>query len=183
MTCLTLNGKRSPARSPTLRALPLGRNAALAVFLFCCATLPLAAQRSPAIDERFREASDAMRKGSLEDAGEGFAAVAKAAPDFAEAHLNLGLVREDQGRHEEAVASLKRALALKPRLHGANLFLGIAYFHLNRPDLAAASLERETSAYPKDPTAWMWLGVVRLGQDKPEEAAEALDRAAKLAPD
>jgi len=157
--------------------------AASALWIMFGAAVPLWAQRSPAVDDQFRQASDAMRKGSLEEAGEGFAAVVKAAPSFAEAHLNLGLVREDQGRHEEAVTSLKRALALKPRLHGANLFLGVAYFHLNRLDLAVSAIAQETAANPNDAIAWMWLGVARLGQDKPEEAAEALDRAAKLAPD
>lgn len=171
------------ARNLAPRPAPGWRILVLTSCLLSCAALPLRAQRSPATDERFREASEAMRRGSLEEAGDGFAAVAKAAPGFAEAHLNLGLVREDQGRHEEAVASLKKALALKPHLHGANLFLGIAYFHLNQSDLAAAALEKETAAYPKDPTGWMWLGVVRLGQDRAEQAAEALDRAAKLAPD
>jgi tetratricopeptide (TPR) repeat protein len=155
----------------------------LALCVLSAVAAPLGAQRSPAVDDRFREASEAMRKGSLEEAGEGFTAVVKAAPSFAEAHLNLGLVREEQGRHEDAVASLKKALALKPRLHGANLFLGVAYFHLNQLDPAIAALEKETAAYPNDATAWMWLGVTRLGQDKAEEAAEALDHAAKLAPD
>jgi len=124
-----------------------------------------------------------MRNGNLEEAGKGFAAVVSQAPTFAEAHLNLGLVREEQGRYEEAITSFQKALGLKPRLHGANLFLGVADFHLNQLDKAVAAIEKETAAYPKDAPAWMWLGVVRLAQDKPEEAAEALDKAANLAPD
>jgi tetratricopeptide (TPR) repeat protein len=124
-----------------------------------------------------------MRKGNLEEAGEGFESVVKVAPAFAEAHLNLGLVREEQGRHEDAIASFKKALALKSQLHGANLFLGIAYYHLDQLDLAAAAVQRETAAYSKDAQAWMWLGVVRLAQQKPEDAAAALDKAANLDPD
>lgn len=123
-----------------------------------------------------------MRSGQLDAAAEGFAAVAAASPDFAEAHFNLGLVREEQGRNEEAIVSLQKALALKPRLHGANLFLGVAEYRLNRFDRAAAALKKETTSYPKDATAWMWLGVIRLAQEQPEEAAVALDRAAKLDP-
>ena len=156
---------------------------AFALCLICCSAFSLRAQRSPAIDDRFRQASVAMRNGSLDEAGEGFAAVTKAAPAFAEAHLNLGLVREEQGRHEDAIASFQRALALKPQLRGANLFLGVAYFHLNQLSPAVAAIQKETAAYPKDATAWMWLGVVRLVQEKPEDAAKALDTAANLAPD
>jgi tetratricopeptide (TPR) repeat protein len=151
--------------------------------VLCGVTVPLWAQRSPDVDDRFRQATEAMRNGNLEEAGEGFAAVAKQAPTFAEAHLNLGLVREEQGRHEEAITSFQKALALKPRMHGANLFLGVADFHLNQLDKAVAAIEKETAGYPKDASAWMWLGVVRLAQEKPEEAAEALDKAAKFTPD
>ncbi len=146
-------------------------------------TVPLWAQRSPIVDDRFRQATEAMRKGNLEEAGEGFAAIVKQAPSFAEAHLNLGLVREEQGRHEEAITSFQKALGLKPRVHGASLFLGVAYFHLNELDKAVSAIEKETATYPKDASAWMWLGVVRLAQDKPEEAVGALDKAANLAPD
>ncbi len=151
-------------------------------FLFCLAW-PLRAQVAPEVSEIFRQASEAMQRGNLNAAGDGFEAAARAAPAFAEAHFNLGLVREEQGRFDEAIASFQKALALKPRMHGANLFLGIAYFRLNQQDKALATIQKETASFPKDAPAWMWLGVVRLAQDKPEEAADALDRAAKLAPD
>src|SRR5260370_281614 len=151
--------------------------------MICGVTVPLWAQRSPDVDDRFRQATEAMRKGNLEEAGEGFAAIVKQAPSFAEAHLNLGLVREEQGRHEEAITSFQKALGLKPRVHGASLFLGVAYFHLNELDKAVSAIEKETATYPKDASAWMWLGVVRLAQGLPEQAAMALDKAAKLAPD
>jgi len=124
-----------------------------------------------------------MRNGNLDAAGEGFAAVAKEAPDFAAAHLNLGLVREEQGRHEEAITSLQKALLLNPKLRGANLFLGIAKYRLNQLDEAVPVLRKETTAYPKDAIAWMWLGVVELALEHAEDAADALDKAAKLAPD
>lgn len=143
----------------------------------------LGAQTAPAVDAQFRQAAEAMRNGNLDEAGRGFAAVTQAAPNFAEAYLNLGLVREEQGRHQEAVASLEKALSLKPRLHGANLFLGIARFHLGQLEPAAAALQKEAAAYAKDSQPWMWLGIVRLAQEKPEPAAEALDKAAALAPD
>ena len=152
------------------------------VILFCLAR-PLRSQVASAASEIFRQASEAMQRGNLNVAGDGFEAAARAAPAFAEAHFNLGLVREEQGRFEEAIASFEKALALKPLLHGANLFLGIAYFRLDRLDKAFAAIQKESASYSKDAPAWMWLGVVRLAQGKPEEAAEALDKAAKLAPD
>jgi cytochrome c-type biogenesis protein CcmH/NrfG len=142
-----------------------------------------APQTSPAITERFQLAAEAMRAGNLDQAGDGFASVVKDAPQFAEAYLNLGLVREEQGRHDDAIASFQKALALKPRLRGANLFLGVAQFRSNQMDPAIAALHRETAAYPRDAVAWMWLGVVELEKGDGQAAADALDRAAKLSPD
>ena len=123
-----------------------------------------------------------MKRGDLNAAGEGFSAAAKAAPSFAEAYFNLGLVRHEQGRLDEAIASFEKALSLKPRLHGGNLFLALAEYKLGRFDQARMAVRRETAAYPKDASAWMWLGVIELGADRPEEAAPALDKAAELAP-
>ncbi len=152
----------------------------LCLFLGCPQSF---AQDMPEVSETFRQASEAMRRGDLNAAGEGFAATTKASPAFAEAHFNLGLVREEQGRFEEAIGSLQKALSLKPHLHGANLFLGVAYYRMNRFTPALAAVDKETATYPKDASAWMWLGVIQLARDRPEEAAAALDQAAKFAPD
>lgn len=142
----------------------------------------LSAQTPTDSDEQFRHAVEAMSTGHLDEAARGFSAVTKASPSFAEAHLNLGLVLEEQGKHQEAIASLRKALLLKPRLRGANLFLGLAEFRLNRTAEAIAALKKETTDYPKDAGAWMWLGVALLGKNDPDDAAQALDRAAKLDP-
>ena len=173
MTVFSLNPKRTKVAKFILPLLAL---------LFCVDS-DLAAQFPPEVSGIFTEASNAMRQGDLNKAGNGFAQVTKLAPTFAEAHFNLGLVREEQGRLDEAIASFEKALKLKPRLHGANLFLGVAQYKLNRYDQALPAVRKETEAYPKDASAWMWLGVIELAKDQPEEAAAALDKAAQLAPD
>jgi len=157
---------------------------AQAVFWVCLVSWTAnfaAAQGGADVTERFRQATAAMREGHLDAASAGFAAIVKETPNFAEAHLNLGLVLQEQNKFDEASTSFQRALILKPKLRGANLFLGVALFRLNRLDQAVVAIQKETAAYPKDPAAWMWLGVVRLAQEKPEEAAEALDKAAEEA--
>src|SRR5260370_25250376 len=143
----------------------------------------LQAQRAPEVDNRFRQAWERMRKGNRDEAAEAFAAIVKEAPPFAEAHFNLGLVREEKGSHSEAIASFERALSLKPRLRGANLFSGIAEFRINHLDRAVAAVKKETVNYPSDASAWLGLGCIPWAQEPPIEAAEALDKAAMLAPD
>jgi tetratricopeptide (TPR) repeat protein len=147
----------------------------LASPFLCCA-------QSPEQAASFTRATQAMQAGNLDEAGTGFAAVVKQFPSFAEAHFNLGLVRQEQGRYEDAIGCFQKALALKPHLHGANLFLGISSFRANRLDEALAAIRKEALSYPKDPNAWMWLGVVNLAQDHAAAAAEALDKADKLKP-
>jgi tetratricopeptide (TPR) repeat protein len=138
--------------------------------------------QTPAQAATFAAATQAMQEGNLDAAASGFATVVKQAPTFAEAHFNLGLVRQEQGQYEDAIASFRKALALKPHLHGANLFLGITEFRVNNLDAAITAIKTETLAFPKDANAWMWLGVVNLAQDHAAAAAEALDRADKLKP-
>ena len=137
----------------------------------------------PEVLEKLQRASEAMRNGNLDAAGEGFSEVVRVAPSFAEAYLNLGLVREEQGRHGEAIAHFQKALQLKPKLRGANLFLGIAQYRSNQLEPALASLRKEAAAYPKDPAPLMWVGIVALEKGSAEEAVEALDKAARLSPD
>jgi tetratricopeptide (TPR) repeat protein len=153
--------------------------ALLLVGFTCSAQTPLPA----GVTEKFQQASEAMRQGNLDQAGDGFAAVVRQAPTFAEAFLNLGLVREEQARHDEAIAAFQKALQLKPRLRGANLFLGIAQFRTNRLDASLATLRKETTVSPKDANAWMWLGIAALENGDGNEAVRALDEAAKLSPD
>jgi tetratricopeptide (TPR) repeat protein len=169
-----------PKPKLVVRRLALGMVvAAVAGAVLCAQTSPL----PPEAAEKFRQAADAMRNGNLEAAGEGFAEVVKQAPGFAEGYMNLGLVREEQGRHADAIPVFQKALQLKPALRGANLFLGIAQYRSNRLDAALVSVRKEAAAYPKDATAWMWVGIVELEKGSAEEAADALDKAAKLAPD
>ena len=172
-----------PRQRSAMHGLRLIAHSAFCVCLLSWTATLAAAQGGTDVNERFRQATMAMREGQLGEAGEGFAAIVKENPSFAEAHLNLGLVLQEQNRFEEAIASFQRALTLKPKLRGANLFLGVALFRLNQIDKALVAIQKETAAYPQDPAAWMWLGVVRLAQEKPEAAAEALDKAVKLAPD
>ena len=158
-----------------------GKN--LLSFIALLAASSVTCGQAVSYQEKFRQATEAMRAGNLDEAGNEFASITKEFPSFAEAHLNLGLVREEQGRNEEAIASLQKALSLKPRLRGANLFLAIAQYRLNDFDKAVVAVQKEASYYPTDANAWMWLGVVQLASENPEEAAAALDKAAKLAPD
>src|SRR5258707_15577269 len=69
--------------------------------LFAASQAP---QVPPEIVEQFRMASEAMRAGNIDAAGEGFAAIVKKNPKFSEGHLDLGLGCEEKGRPEKTIA-------------------------------------------------------------------------------
>src|SRR5580692_2961218 len=65
--------------------------------------LALVHAQSSNVTAEFARATQAMREGRLDQAGDGFAAVVKQSPGVAEAYFDLGLVRQTQGRYEEAI--------------------------------------------------------------------------------
>ena len=148
-------------------------------FVFVCAC---AVGQTPQLDKTFRQGTQALRDGQLDEAAADFGAVVSASPSFAEAHFNLGLVRLQQGKFDEAVASISKSLALRQTLRGANLFLGIAQYRNSDFNHAKQSLTREARLDPKSADAFLWLGVVELAQDDPTGAVASLDKAAALRP-
>ena len=68
-------------------------------------------------------------------------------PQDAEAHYNLGIVMQDLGRLEEAVAIYKKAITLKPD-HKAYNNLGIVMQDLGRLDEAEVSYKKAITLKP-----------------------------------
>src|SRR5438309_900355 len=130
----------------------------------------------------FQRATEAQRAGQLDSAATDYLRVLRLEPRLAEASLNLGLVREEQGKYPEAIDALTKAVTQKPSLRGANMFLAIAEYKTN--DIAAASkhIAQEVKLQPNDPQALMWMGVINLAGGELQKAASALDHAAEVDP-
>ena len=104
-------------------------------------------------------------------------------PDFAEAHNNLGNVRKEQGKLDEAVTSFGRALAHKPDFAEAHYNLGNALHDLGKLEEAVVSYERAL-AYKRDFTeAHNNLGNALKHQGKLEKAVASYSRALAHKPD
>src|SRR5260370_7059545 len=114
------------------------------------------------VNDPFQLATTAMREGRLQEAPPGFETITHTTPPFVGAHFNLGLVREEQGRFEDAVASLQKALALNPRLRGANLFIGIAHYRLNQYVHPNPDLRIEIKLHPHVPHATISMYVYTI---------------------
>src|SRR5260370_10066144 len=93
---------RGPMRKIRIRPL----FAALTLmFLHVVGAVILSAPETPREPESFRQASQALRRGDLNEAAQGFEATTKAPPSVAPAHFHLVVVRSRQGGFYRAIRS------------------------------------------------------------------------------
>jgi predicted TPR repeat methyltransferase len=104
-------------------------------------------------------------------------------PDHAEAHNNLGNVRQLQGRLADAVACHQRAVAVDPANATAYFNLGVALGGLDCLEEAAEAYQRCLELAPELAAAHHNLGMVHKRRGCLEEAAASLTRATELAPE
>lgn len=88
---------------------------------------------------------------------------------------NLGYVRDQQGRREEAMAAFREAVRLDPRLDRAWYGLGMALAALGRHREAVEPLEQAAALEPRNPYVWYALGMAQHHAHAPEKV-EAVAR-------
>ncbi|HEX6842548.1 MAG TPA: tetratricopeptide repeat protein [Stellaceae bacterium] len=127
------------------------------------------------------EAVALHRADRLREAEPLYAAVLAAEPDHPDALHFLGVLKHRQGASEEAVALIRRALALAPSpdLHNN---LGNVLLQSGEPEAAAAAYRRVVELRPDDAAAHHNLGIALQAMDQPAEAEAALERAIELEP-
>jgi TolB-like protein/Tfp pilus assembly protein PilF len=94
------------------------------------------------------------------------------APDSAEAHASLGLIRDNQKDYDGAIASLQHAIKLRPTYTLAHVWLGVVLNSIGRYKEAA---ERDAEALRLDPLSPIintnaGFDAIRFGNDKEAEA-------------
>ena len=134
------------------------------------------------IEKSFHQGTEALRNGDFDTAASSFLLVTAKAPTFAPGFFNLGLVRLQQRRYDEAIPAFEKSLKLKPGLRGANLFLGVARYRSNDYSGAIVALKREAAIDSGNSKVWMWLGVTQLAAGDAASASVSLDKAAALSP-
>jgi protein O-GlcNAc transferase len=98
------------------------------------------------------------------------------------AHLESGAALRTQGRHEEAAAEFRAALALEPNFAEAHHQLGNALKSLRRYPEAAVSLRAAALLAPQSGAVWLNLGVACLEIGRADEAIACFRRAVRLEP-
>lgn len=111
--------------------------------------------------------------GDTDRAEAAFRSAVRLKPDFAEGHLNLGLLLAGQCRLDEAVESYRRTVELQPQLVLGHNNLGIALAQLGRRAEAMAAYEQALAIDPAFPEAhvnraYLWLADGDFARGWPE---------------
>jgi Tfp pilus assembly protein PilF len=125
----------------------------------------------------FFEGNRLMAAGDASAAEACFREAIELAPDFAEAHGNLGLLLDRAGRLDEAEHHYRQSIGLDPDCGQIRLNLGALLAGQKRFDEAEAAYQQAIELMPGSPAAWSNLGVLQACR-KQEEAAELSYRTA-----
>ena len=181
-----------PAQRPIVRQAVRLRTVAPSVILgICLQAAGAIAQAQPApapaaLQQRARDAEQALAEGRYADAQRGYEALRDMNPGMAEVHARLGLIYFQQGRFGDAISSLREAIRLKPGLPKADALLGMSLSELGR---YAEALPRVTKAFSQstDVVLRRMAGLhlqriyTALGRDR--DAVDVALRLSRLYPD
>ncbi len=117
-------------------------------------------------------------RGDLESAETEFRLALAYKPDFFVALNNLAAVLIRQGKYDEAIRLLQRAIALQPDLRGLYIYtnLGLAFLQSGRARRAEAAFLMETSINPQHLPAHVYLGNLYVLSGRYEEAVQEYQR-------
>ena len=141
----------------------------------------------PPIDPRTQRAYDdarrLMKAGRADEAERAFTAIAKANPELAGPHANLGALYRQRGALADAVRELETAARLSPTQPAIQNQLGIAYRSNGQFDKARTAYEQALSGDPTYAPAVLNLGILNdLYLGDAARATELYERYLALTP-
>jgi tetratricopeptide (TPR) repeat protein len=98
-------------------------------------------------------------------------------------HYLLGQAYAQDKDYSNALAELKAAVRLDPKLQEAHYYTGLVYLHQSDFDNAAQEFRAELALRPRDPVTTYHLAFTLLSQGQSEEAAALLRDVVKTKPD
>jgi predicted O-linked N-acetylglucosamine transferase (SPINDLY family) len=144
---------------------------------------PSPAPREESADRLIADGNRAEGAGRVQEACERYREAVQAAPDYAKAHLNLGIGLEAAGATEPAIRSYESALAIDPSDPFAAYNLGKLLYTRGVPEEAERLLRQALQNRPGFPEAQVVLSQVLESQGNLGAAAAALETAMMLRPD
>src|SRR6266850_838534 len=157
-------------------------SATIAGTVFARQSAQAPAEKNSAIEAHFSAAQQAQHNEDYATAEREYVAVLALVPEFAEVHMNLGLVYQLEDRSADAMTEFRRALKIKPGLAGANFFLGVDYCKLGEGAKAITYLKAALEAEPSRPDTWLWLATAQEIAGQWQAEIGTLQRALALRP-
>lgn len=136
----------------------------------------------PSAAKAFQQAVEAHQRGDLAIAEAGYAAILAEYPEHAGALHLLGVIRSQQGLHEEAVELIAAGLGQGERSPDAHCNLGISLAALDRHTEAAEHFQRAIDLKPDHVNALIGLGNAWQSLSQPRQAIASYERALAIDP-
>jgi tetratricopeptide (TPR) repeat protein len=144
----------------------------------------LRAHASPAVQEvSLSQALELEKQKDFAGAERLYKEALRQAADDPEILKRLGIVCQQQGKHDEAIEVLQRILKRAPLYPGVNALLAISYYALNKFDKTIESSQQELIGNPKDRQARYYLSLALSASGQLFEAIQHLETVQKDDPD
>ena len=137
---------------------------------------------SETVRSHFAAAQESQQRGDYATAEREYRAILVESPNFAEVHMNLGLLYQLEDRTSEAMAEFRRALKINPKLAGANFFLGVNYCRSGDGASAVPYLKAASRQEPDRADIWSWLATAQEISGDSQAEVITLKRALALQP-
>jgi len=134
------------------------------------------------LDQKFRDASQAMQSGDRGRAQELFEQVISTDPKYPLAHLGLGTIFMMQNKTTEGLAEWHKEQETNPDDQRAYQLPATYLTYMNRKDEAIQEWRRLLKVHPRNDAASLSMGRLLSQEGKYSEAAEELENAANLSP-
>lgn len=131
----------------------------------------------------FYEGNRHMASGAVRQAEACFREAIRLVPDLAEAHANIGLLLDREGRPAEAEYHYRRAIALNPGDGQTHLNLGALLTAQKRFDEGEGAYRQAIQLMPDSPAAWSNLGMLQACRKQEKNAELSYRIAMQLDPD
>ena len=98
---------------------------------------------------------------------------------FAARHM-LGIIRHQQGRHQDALELIGQALQINPNVAEVRTIYGLVLRALGRAEEALEQIDRALSLNPRQAKVWSYRGALLWHLKRPQDAMASFDEALSL---
>lgn len=121
-----------------------------------------------------------LARNRVEDARETFQAAIAQDSTLGLPHLGLGLALFRRNQTEAAVAEMRKAALLEPKVSLYNSYLGKAFYEVKDDRRAQKYLDVAKELDPRDPTPWLYDATRRQTINRPGEALDSVEKSIEL---